>query len=224
MKRLWLLLLALPLLLGRRSGPGPTIVPASSPAGSGRVTDLDRYIEELHAAWALANPSLRAYWTKPRLRAATQVASKALGVPPEWPWGVMYGESRHRPVGVFGSSAEAAKAIPSSAYGMAQMLKSRFDAERAAEPRITWSHADLLDPWRTIWTVAASYARAIRKHGMARLRADDSRLLGKWWSGGSGPDAGRRKARQILAHGSDVWGETSMDIDTTPPGGFGRVV
>lgn len=203
-------------LMTRSSGSSvPGIPPGPAPSGT------SAYIDRLWEVQQAALPAIKATWTKAKLRAVTREAAKALGIPPEWPWGVMYGESRWVPVGVYGSDPDKAKGVPSTAYGMGQILRSRFGSEARAEPRITWSHEELIDPRKTIWTIAASYARAVRKHGVEELEADGGQLLGDWWAG---KGRGARKARHIREKGPDVWGATDNELTGEAPGGFGAIV
>jgi hypothetical protein len=101
-----------------------------------------------------------------------------------------------------------------------------------------WLHQDLIDPKRTIWTVAASLRRALEKHGEAKLLANDRLLLGKWWAGFSDAliPAAQRKAGDIAAKGPNVhatgavpagWssypgGATSAADDAPPAGATGH--
>lgn len=180
----------------------------SSPPGTGAHAVID----ELAKRQARDLQSMRAYWNLSRLKAATHAASKAWGVPPQWVWGMIWRESGWRPVGLYGNSAAKAKAVAggegSTAFGVGQMLGSRFRAEKAwANQRvpgsIPWTHADLIDPRAGIWAVAASIRRAIETHGPEKLTANGGRLLGAWWTGSKGNWA--RKAGDIAKRGPNVW-------------------
>lgn len=199
------------LLLARRGGGGAPSGGIVPPAGTG----VGAIIDALYQRQLRDLPAIRAHYNLSRLRRIARAAAKAWGVPAEWVWGIMWRESKWTPIGVYGHSAEKARAVAggkgSSAYGMAQMLGSRFRGEKSwAQSRypgaITWTHQDLVDPKRTIWTVAASLRRAVEKHGAANLTASGNRLLGQWWASPGRDTAGsERKARDIRDKGPDVW-------------------
>ena len=185
----------------------------------------DDYIQALYDQQAKHLPALKAHYDRDKLRAITRAAASYFSVPPEWVWGTLYGESKQQPVGVYGHSAQKAQDVAggqgSNAYGMSQMLGSRYDGEKKARPKfLWWSHSDLLSPPLAIWATASSFGRALSKYGggpgVTGPKASEAARrfaatangygVGAWWASPGRDSAGaRKKVGHIATRGADVF-------------------
>lgn len=186
----------------------------------------DPYIDQLWAREQIWKPQARTHYNINNLRRIARAASAYYGVPPSWTWGLIRGESDFWPVGIYAHSPAKAKAIKSNAYGMGQLLRSRFDKSEKAwinqsSNGYGWNHSDMIDPKRAIWTVAASVGRGLKNRGggpaksLAKQQAaikkmalsNSGLLVGKWWAGfSSAYEAGaRKKIRDVRRYGPDVY-------------------
>jgi len=191
---------------------------ASRPAGAqeprrGRADDggsLDDYIRRLAVIHERELPAIREGWPKARLARAAIEAAQRRGVAPELVWGVIYGESRHKPVGLAGGGQLArALELRDSGFGVGQMTRTRWRQEAQAGAPGPWSdgyqHADQIDPRVALDAVAASYARGYRKHGGDPAADWVPEWAGRWWAGGGDGAGAQRKRRQIRQKGPAVW-------------------
>jgi len=97
-------------------------------------------------------------YSEDRMMGICLAASKETGVPAEWIWGILKGNSGSFPIGV-GDGTE---------FGMAGASRDHFEATKNQEARIAeakgedapstskvhWEHSDLIDPQYAAWTVA----------------------------------------------------------------------
>lgn len=202
---------AVALAVGGKSSTG-SAGPGSSPStthGAIPFDDLTRYIYALWQLEELYRDELRSFWDKPKLRRLVIQAAKFYDIDPRLIWGMTWRESGgHKAVGVYLGKYGPQKAIDkrSSAYGMGQFLRQRFESERKLAPaRFPWHHQDLLDPRVSMWSVAASIKRAYEKYG----REPSSLELGRWWAGTLNKEGAARKAGDILEHGPDVYNDVA---------------
>ena len=165
--------------------------------------------------------TLRQYWTKDNLKKYCQYAAANYGETPEekeWlarmAWGVMFRESSHVPVGIFAGNPNPPGGPKSTAYGMGQILTTRFRGEkRIYGETLAWEHHDLLDPAMTINTIILSYKRLWKKYN----GTVEKQKTGDWWAG---PGNGARKANDIEEQGPKVLVLDKDEGTENPPNAF----
>lgn len=239
----WLGLLGLLGLLGvlssRSTGGGRPAVAAAPPTGGGAPPDRSdgqlghrAYVDSLYAQQRELLPGIRPEWGLWRLRAVALAAadwmtSHGYPVDPAQLWGLTYRESHWVPIGVHGvygppsgwPSRTPEVSYKSSAYGLTQLLRSRFDAGPApwsAERLgglVFWDHPMLLWPRLAVWTTAVELARLYERLG----RLPSNLNVGQWWAcpahlGRAQADScagARAKADSISAAGGEVYAGAS---------------
>ena len=220
---------------GARQGESTagTLLTSGSKSWDGKSSQAT-YIRKLFNHQMNYIPIAKSLYNIDRLRRITLAASKYFGVPPEWVWGTMWGESRWTPIGLYGiysgtknPSPDKAIAASSSAFGLSQMLGGRFRKSETPFLRKHWGnnpwvHMDLVDPKIAIWTQAGTYGRGLASRGGGPGATKDAQaaairkmkagkgglLLGHWMAGFIGERAKRgaeKKMRHIATYGPDVW-------------------
>ena len=201
--------------------PGANALPLDTIA---EPANRNAYIDALYQRQLVFLPVAKGVYNIDRLRAIALAASVFYGVPPEWTWGLLKRESNMVPVGIFGASPAKAKKAKSTAYGVSQILRGRFDNSEKKwlrETGATWNHSDLIDPKRAIWTTAASLGRGLYTRGggrgrplgaqqaaIAKMAKEKQGLaVGRWWAGQSeaATKGAIAKVKDIIKWGPDVW-------------------
>jgi hypothetical protein len=205
--------------------PLPDLDPAST---------RDAYIDQLFAREQQFKAPIREAYSVPRLKQIAIAAGAFYGVPPSWVYGILQGESNFFPVGIFKGytgTSEHAKNAKSSAFGMGQMLKGRWNYEKSFAAKSSYDgappHWFFIDPKAAIWSVAGSYGRMMHNRGGGYSRDlgkqykaiqkaargggspshQGSLAVGHWWAGQTegAKNGAKAKTRQILKYGMQVY-------------------
>lgn len=223
----------------------------AAPAGS-TVVDLmagkdkkpskfDDYIRYLYDRQVKMLPKLKKHYNIDRMRRITRAVARYYAVPPEWIWGIAWGESKWTPVGIYAHNPDKAIAKRSNAYGIGQFLRGRFRSEKKRQPgSFRWDHDDLVEPRIALWSIGGSLHRALKRRGggrgatmeaqraaIGKFGRDRSGLaVGHWWAGyGTTPEGkekalrgARKKVRHIKAYGPNVYASGKAKGSKTPGG------
>ena len=210
---------------------GTGIPKAPGYSGGGQAA----YIRQLWAREQAFKPKYRTAYNIDRMRRITRAAARYFGVPAEWPWGAIYGESAWYPVGIYAGyrgTPKYAIARKTTAYGVGQILRGVFNKTIAGGgywsmkknlPKDKWwKHEDMLDPKVALWSVVAQYGRSMVKRGGGPGKSPAAKVAAArrfgglkggfmpaslWTTGGAGKvgPGTKRKMRQIVQYGPSAF-------------------